>query len=46
VRDLVEAVLERLRPELDRLEEDVVLRVACHGSPSGPLLNKYVHGEF
>src|SRR5437773_2281726 len=30
MRDLVEAVLHRLRPELDRLEEDVVFRVARH----------------
>src|SRR3954449_12976643 len=30
VRDLVEAVLHCLRPDLDRLEEDVVLRVTRH----------------
>src|SRR5437899_2569063 len=30
MRDLVEAVLHRLGPELDRLEEDVVFRVARH----------------
>ena len=30
VGHLVEAILQRLRPELDRLEEDVVLRVARH----------------
>jgi len=32
VRDLVEAVLEHLRSDLDRLEEDVVLGIARHGS--------------
>src|SRR3989442_6013548 len=30
MRDLVEAVLHRLWPELDRLEEDVVLRITRH----------------
>src|SRR5262245_48781849 len=34
VGHLIEAVLQRLRPELDRLEQDVVLRVARHVLPS------------
>jgi len=31
LRGLVEAILHRLRPDLDGLKEDVVFRVACHG---------------
>ena len=31
VRHLVEAVPQRLRPDLDRLEEDVVAGIARHG---------------
>ena len=34
VRHLVEAVVQRLRADLDRLEEDVVLGVARHELPS------------
>jgi hypothetical protein len=42
VRHLVEAVLERLRADLDRLEEDVVLGVARHGALLSHTKDKFV----
>ena len=41
VRNLVEAIAERLRADLDRLEQNVVFRIACHiESPSSIVENR------